>query len=80
MENKIDLKRLVRMRGKTQEEYASALNITKQTLKRRFDHPLQLTIEECIESDKCLELPDGTTEQVIKGKAIYVELIEYLNG
>lgn len=80
MEKQIDLKTLIKITGITQEKYADALNITKQTLKRRFENPMNATIRECVASDKCLNLPDGTTEQVIKGNAIYVELIEYLNG
>lgn len=80
MENKIDLKRLVRMRGKTQEEYATSINITKLTLIRRFENPLKLTIEQCIQSDKCLQLPNGTTYAVINGDVMFNDINEYING
>lgn len=80
MEIRIELRTLIKMKGKSVKSYANALGVSEMTIRTRFKEPDRLTIEECKASDKFLDLPSGTTHAVVNGNVMFNDLIEYING
>lgn len=78
MDTSIELRILIKVRGKSVKQYANALGLGEMTTRTRLKDPKSLTIQECEESDKFLDLPSGTTYEVINGNVMQSDILEWI--
>jgi len=78
MDTTIELRTLLKIKQKSVKHYANALGYGEMSMRLRLKDTKRFTIEDCNASDKFLDLPKGTTHEVINGNVMFSDILEWI--